>query len=84
MDAMLLPTDAELQEFASEWIKENFLLDTPEPIAATMITFCKAVLLEFGNRPIEEDDPCADGFCPMPTIKAKVNNDSLVDIFDPL
>ena len=49
-----------------------------------MITFCKAVLLEFGNRPVEEDDPCADGFCPMPGAKDWVVNDSLVDIFDPL
>ena len=54
MDAMLLPTDAELEEFASDWLKENFLVSLPSPIATTMITFCKAVLLEFGNRPVEE------------------------------
>ena len=56
---MLLPTDAELEEFAADWLKENFLLSVPSPIATTLITFCKAVLLEFGNRPVEEDDPCA-------------------------
>jgi len=84
MDAMLLPTDAELEEFAADWLNENFLVSMPSPIATTMITFCKAVLLEFGNRPVEEDDPCADGFCPMPGAKDRVVNDSLVDIFDPL
>ena len=85
MDAMQLPTDQELQEFAADWLKENFLYAAPGPVATTMITFCKAVLLEFGNRPVEGDDPCADGFCPMPGKKqTSVKKEALVDIFDPL
>ena len=85
MDAMQLPTDQELQEFAADWLKENFLYAAPGPVATTMITFCKAVLLEFVNRPVEEDDPCADGFCPMPGKKqTSVKKEALVDIFDPL
>lgn len=80
----MLPTDQELQEFASDWLQENFFVSAPQPIASTMIKFCKAVLLEFGNRPVDGDDPCADGFCPMPDAKDNVVSDALVDIFDPL
>ena len=85
MDAMRLPTDQELQVFAAEWLKENYLYAVPGPVAKTMITFCKAVLLEFGNRPVEGDDPCADDFYPIPGKKqSSVKKEALIDIFDPL